>query len=188
MVNALLVVTDYSQRFSSEIYTFFKELGLSFQQFIPCVEPAPRVSSETAPFSVSPEAYGAFLKAIFDLWMADFKEDCPTTSVRFFDALFQVYIDRPPSDCTLRDTCGIYLVVEHNGDLFPCDFYVYADQKLGNVLDDDLEAVFNSPQMDAFSQAKCNLPEACVTCRWLAICNGGCPKDRPRSPGQYGPN
>ena len=124
MVNVLTVVNDYSVHFPEEIYAFHKSQGLHFMQFIPCVEADASDPSRVAPFSVSTKAYGQFLCKIFDLWAADFENGAPTTSVRFIEALLLKHAGFPPSECTLLEVCGNYLLVEHNGDVYSCDFFV----------------------------------------------------------------
>jgi len=176
--NALIVLTDHSARHAEEIYRYHKDLGLSFMQFIPCVETAPGEPTEAAPFSVSPEAYGSALCGLFDLWMGDFEEGRPTTSIRFFDSLFHTYVGLEPPECTLLEECGIYVVVEHNGDVYSCDFFVEPRWKLGNVETDDLTELLNSSRQRAFGRVKAALAEECRRCAWLPHCRGGCPKDR----------
>ncbi len=187
-VNALSVVNEYSVRFPEEIYGFLKGLGLSYMQFIPCVETDPADPSKAAPFSVSGGEFGRFLKVIFDLWCADFVDGAPTTSVRFFESLLFSYAGLPPSECTLMDECGSYLVVEHNGDVYACDFFVEPAWRLGNVMEGRLEQMLNSPAQNEFGRRKAVLPERCTECRWLARCRGGCPKDRLRDPRDGGLN
>ncbi|HSV98052.1 MAG TPA: anaerobic sulfatase maturase [Spirochaetota bacterium] len=179
-VNALSVVNDYSVRFPEETYGFLKELGLSYMQFIPCVEPDPADGSRAAPFSVSGKELGQFLITIFDLWRADFIDGAPTTSVRFFESLLFGYAGMPPSECTLMGECGPYLVVEHNGDVYSCDFFVEPKWRLGNVMKGRLADMLNSPAQDEFARQKAALPDRCAQCRWLERCRGGCPKDRLR--------
>ena len=182
-VNALVTVNDYSVRFADEIYDFLKELGFVYMQFIPIVEPHPERPGEPAPFTVDPEPYGAFLCTLFDRWMGDFKEGRPTTSIRFFESLFHLYAGVAPPECTLLERCGIYVVVEHNGDVYACDFFVTPEWRLGNLLEGDrLEALLNSPKQESFAEAKAALPGECRSCRWIALCRGGCPKDRIASP------
>jgi len=88
----------------------------------------------------------------------------------------------------LRKKCGDYLVVEHNGDLFPCDFFVEPQWRLGNVLEDDLTAILNSEQQTDFGCLKSSLPDPCKACEWLRFCAGGCTKDRIRDPRDQGLN
>ena len=184
--NALIVVNDYSVQFPEEIYNFHKNLGLSYMQFIPCVETDPGNPDQAAPFSVSAEQYGALLCTLFDLWISDFNGDKPTTSIRQFDSIFYSYVNLPPPECTLLRECGIYLVVEHNGDVYSCDFFVEPKWKLGNVTKDKLIEMQNSPQQEAFGRNKYTVPEKCSFCKWLKHCRGGCPKDRMNDPADKG--
>ncbi|HTY39428.1 MAG TPA: anaerobic sulfatase maturase [Bacteroidota bacterium] len=179
-VNALSVVNDYSVQFPEEIYAFHKELGLDFMQFIPCVETDPSDPTKAAPFSVSAEAYGRFLVRIFDLWRADFHGSVPTTSVRFFDSVLHKYVGLNAPDCTLMQTCGVYVVVEHNGDVFACDFFVEPEWKLGNIMSSNVADMLNSPLQTKFGEWKQDLPDKCLQCQWLRPCRGGCTKDRVR--------
>ncbi|MCP5101728.1 MAG: anaerobic sulfatase maturase [bacterium] len=181
-VNALTVVNDYSVDFAEEIYAWNKSAGLSFMQFIPCVEPDADVPGKAAPFSVPAEKYGQFLITLFDLWLGDFVYGEPTTSVRFFDSLFYTYVDRTPPQCTLLPECGTYLVVEYNGNVYACDFYVEPRWKLGNVAENRLTELLNSSLQNRFGRRKSNLPPACLECKWLVYCRGGCVKDRRLSP------
>lgn len=187
-VNALIVVNDYSVRFPREIYEFHKSNGLVHMQFIPCVETDPSDPSRAAPFSVSPEAYGRFLCELFDLWWADFRNGKPTTFIRWFDSLFYTYVGLPAPECTLLEECGVYVVVEHNGDVFSCDFFVEPRWHLGNVLEHSLADLLNSERQRQFGEIKRQLPRECAACRWLNHCWGGCPKDRQRDPRDRGSN
>jgi uncharacterized protein len=185
-VNALVVVNDYSARFAREIYDFHKSIGLVHMQFIPCVETDPRAPGRAAPFSVTGEAFGAFLGDVFDLWLADFRDGEPTTFVRYFDSVFYRYVDREPPECDLLPECGTYVVVEHDGGVYACDFFVEDRWKLGNVMEGKLVHMLNSARQAEFGRAKAGLPADCRACEWLPICRGGCPKDRLRDPRDAG--
>ncbi len=177
-VNALSVVNDYSVRYPKEIYQYLKDIGFEYMQFIPCVEPDPLDPENPASFSVSPEPYGRFLCALFDLWLADFKDNLPTTSIRFFESLLYSYADYEPPECTLLPECGGYLVVEHNGDVYACDFFVEPKWRIGSVMEDSLVAMLNSQKQLEFGKMKAQLAEQCSSCEWLLYCRGGCTKDR----------
>jgi uncharacterized protein len=170
-VNALTVVNDYSAQHADEIYAYLRDAGLAYMQFIPCYEPG-------KPYTVTPEAYGEFLCRVFDLWRADFENGVPTTSVRWFDSLLNLYAGRAPNDCTLLEECGTYLVVEHDGGVYSCDFYVQEGGRLGSVSDNDLAALYAGVRQREFGAAKARLAPACQACEWLTVCRGGCPKDR----------
>ncbi len=176
--NALSVVTDYSVEYPEEIYAFLKGLGFRFMQFIPCVERSADDPAELAPYSVSAEAYGRFLVRLFDLWLDDFVDGVPTTSVRYFDSVFHKYVGMSAPDCTLGRTCGTYLVVEYNGDVYSCDFYVKPRWRLGNVMTEPFTGMLNSEPQTEFGERKAILPAKCRSCRWLRNCRGGCTKER----------
>jgi serine-type anaerobic sulfatase-maturating enzyme len=187
-VNALMVVTDYSVRFAHEIYEYHKNLGLTHMQFIPCVEADREDPSSVSSFSVSSEPYGHFLCQLFDLWMDDFTGLTPTTSIRFFDSLFYRHLGLPAPECTLSPECGNYVVVEHNGDVFSCDFFVQNTWRLGNVMELKLSDMLNAEKQGRFGRRKAHLPDTCGHCRWLSYCTGGCPKDRLQGHGEEKPN
>lgn len=181
-VNALSVVNDYSVNYPEEIFTFLRELGLNYMQFIPAIEPHPLDEDKVAPFSVPPEKYGEFLCKIFDLWMDSFVDGVPTTSVRFFESVLFSYVDMQPPECSLMKQCGVYLVVEHNGDVYSCDFFVDPKWKLGNIMENSLVDMLNSPRQREFGKMKSKLAEECTRCPWLKHCWGGCTKNRLNNP------
>lgn len=182
-VNALVVVTDYSVRFAHEIYQYHKNLGLTHMQFIPCVEADKKDPNSVSSFSVASEPYGRFLCQLFDLWMDDFTGLTPATSIRFFDSIFYRYMGLSAPECTLLPECGNYVVVEHNGAVFCCDFFVQPEWRLGNVMESNLSGMLNSQKQWQFGRRKAYVPGACAHCRWLSHCRGGCPKDRLRGTG-----
>lgn len=177
-VNSLTVVNNYSVKYPEEIYSYLKQLGFVYMQFIPCIEPHPILPDTNAPFSLTPEQYGKFLCTLFDLWQADCKDGMPTTSIRHFDSLVQSYLEQGAPECTMKAKCGDYLVIEHNGDVFSCDFFVQPSHHLGNVQDQSLIEMLNSPQQEQFGSQKSVLVAECTSCPWLTHCYGGCLKDR----------
>lgn len=186
-VNVLTVINDYSVQFPDEIYSFHKSLGLHFMQFIPCLETKPD-GKGVANYSVSAGDYGKFLCKLFDLWLGDFSNGIPTTSIRFFESLLFQYAGFAPTECTQSKTCGNYLVIEHNGDVYPCDFYVDPDWKLGNLLETPLPALMNLEKQTEFGKLKSTVPGECLTCSWKHLCHGGCTKDRFRNPNHVNHN
>jgi len=177
-VNALSVITDFSAQFPEEIYQFHKQLGLNFMQFIPCLEPDPKAPNQPTDFSVPAKAFGKFLCKVFELWKKDFISGMPTTSIRFFDSLFYHYVGLEPPECTLLKQCGNYIVVEHNGQVYSCDFYVDPEWKLGNLQSQRLVELLNSEKQIIFGKRKSNLSEECQRCKWLNYCYGACPRER----------
>lgn len=186
-VNVLTVINDYSVQFPDEIYTFHKSLGLHFMQFIPCLE-TDSDGKRVANYSVSARDYGEFLCKFFDLWLGDFSNGMPATSIRFFESLLFQYAGFKPTECTQSKTCGSYLVIEHNGDVYPCDFYVDPDWRLGNLLEMPLPALMNLDKQTEFGKLKSRVPGECLACEWIKLCRGGCTKDRFRNPNNVNHN
>ena len=186
-VNAMCCITDYSSGYVEELYNYYKNLGFTWMQFIPIVETDKQNPRKAADFSLSPEQYGDFLVELFDLWRADFKNGQPTTFIRHFDSVFHPYVGVEAPECTLRKECGVYTAVEHNGDVYACDFFVERRWKLGNIMQGDrLIDMLNSKKQTHFGQLKAKLPRKCYNCRWYKYCYGGCTKDRIKDPKDNG--
>jgi uncharacterized protein len=180
--NAMCCITDYSARFPEELYHYYKALGLNWMQFIPIVERDKQDTTRASSFSVSAEAYGHFLIRLFDLWLADFRNGQPSTSIRHFESVFYRYVGLDSPECTLMKECGTYLVVEHNGDCYSCDFFVEPRWKLGNIMESRITNMLNSKKQLTFGAAKAQLPRECKMCSWYRLCYGGCIKDRIKDP------
>ena len=170
--NVLCVVSDANVNRGGEVFRFFVEQGLRHLQFIPCVEGG---EGGLAPFAVSGSAYGEFLCEVFDEWRR-----CPEPRpcVRLFDALVEARLAGRPRFCVLAGRCNAYLMVEHNGDVYPCDFFAREEWRLGNLMDVPLEEIYGSALYRRFAAQKSAARGACAGCRWWEICHGGCVKDR----------
>jgi len=170
--NILTLVTAASAGRAAEIYAFLRNQGFRYLQFIPCVE-AP--GDQPAPYTIPAPAYGDFLCQLFDAW----RQDGPgLVSVRLFDALLARQLTGRSGLCILDGECSGYLVVEHNGDVFPCDFFVTKQWRLGNLHQSDLAALRRRPRWRQFHALRQANRAACGDCRWRPLCRGGCPKDR----------
>ena len=129
------------------------------------------------PWSVTGEAYGEFINAVFDQWVS---HDVGRVFIQLFDNALAAWLGERPTLCVMQPTCGRGLVVEQNGDIYSCDHYVDAHHRLGNLLRQPLETLVNGRAQRRFGGQKAQLPEACHRCRWRFACQGGCPKHRLR--------
>jgi uncharacterized protein len=128
------------------------------------------------PYSVSGQAYGEFLIAIFNEWV---RRDVGRVFVQIFDVALAAWAGLPPGLCIFAESCGTALALEHNGDLYSCDHFVEPAYRLGNIEEDLLLDMVTSERQQAFGQAKRDsLPQYCRSCEVRFVCNGGCPKDR----------
>ena len=153
-VNAMCCVTDYSADYAVELYNYYKNLGLFWMQFIPIVETDKGNPTKAAYFSLTDEKYGHFLIQLFDLWINDFKDGEPTTSIRYFDSLFHHYVGMEPPECVHTKECGPYVVIEHNGNVYSCDFFVEPRHCLGNIRHGRIVDMLNSKKRDDFGESK----------------------------------
>ena len=181
LFNILVLLSRANIGEPERLYRYLREQEFTHLQFIPCVEHNPD-TGELMPFSVSGEELGRFHTALFDLWMED---GFTTVSIRIFEDIFIYLIDGMKVSCGWLDRCGAYLLVEHNGDVYPCDFFVYPQWKLGNLVEDSIGDVYGNPKRLAFGQMKARLPETCATCEHLAFCRGDCTKFRANGRGGY---
>ncbi len=194
--NVLCSVTPTNSCEPLRVYRFFKEAGAKFVQFMPIVERLPDDAARSlglqlavglrsgesvagpmmTPWSVKPEAYGEFLCRIFDQWV---RHDVGSFFIMNFEWALSAYMGQPPRVCHFMPVCGRSPIIEHNGDVYACDHYVYPEYRLGNILTDDLQDMVQSPKQCRFGMAKHEaLPKPCLQCRVLAACQGECPKRR----------
>ena len=172
--NVLCVVNSVNVMHPLEVYRFFKDQGVQHLQFIPLVERegAAGVSHRTVP----PRAFGRFLAAIFDEWV---RHDIGKVFVQIFEECFGVWLGRRAQLCIFAETCGRALVMEHNGDLYACDHFVFPEYRLGNITELPLVELVSSDAQRKFGEdKKSTLPQYCLECEVRFMCNGGCPKDR----------
>lgn len=194
--NTLTAVHRKNSRQALEVYRFLRNIGSGYLQFIPIVErdAAPRDDSglwlapppgheETGAldhpvteWSVRPAEFGQFLCTIFDEWV---QRDVGRVFVQQFDAALANWTGQPAGVCIFSERCGRALAVEHNGDVYSCDHYVYPRHKLGNLLNESLAEMVDSPAQTAFGEAKAGtLPRYCRECPVRFACHGECPKHR----------
>ena len=180
--NILAVVNDLTSQRPREIYHFFREQGFDFMQFIPCVERDPQ-SGDIAPFSVTPQQYGDFLCELFDLWWNDGE---PEASLRTFENVLAAYLGQELESCEHRERCGSYVVIEYNGDVYPCDFFVAKRWRLGNLMEAPLAQIVRSAKAESFNRIKEGPYAECDTCPWDFICHHGCSRFRLGPEGRFG--
>lgn len=193
--NTLTTVSKAGEGRGAEVYRFLKAAGSRYMQFMPVYEhvflsgspsaggcssaaiaPPTAVDSVLAPWSVEPKAFGRYLCDIFDVWV---RGDIGRCFVLTFDAALSSWCGVQPGICSFCESCGGNLTVEHNGDIYPCDHFVYPQWRLGNIRDISLRDAATSGRLASFGVSKRNsLPPVCLRCEWMPACCGGCPKHR----------
>lgn len=172
--NAMAVVNRLNGSHPVEFYHFFKKIGCKFIQFTPVVD-ASRLG-ELTEYSVQPKQWGEFLCGLFDEWV---RKDVGEYFVQTFEATLANWCGVAPGVCSLARYCGHAGVLEHNGDLYSCDHFVYPEYKLGNIKEQTIMEMMYSDRQMKFGRDKFDtLPRQCKRCKWLFTCNGECPKNR----------
>jgi len=195
-VNTLTVINRRNSTEPGRVYDFLKGIGSTFLQFIPIVErepderrcpqsldlagppeagnPGARIP--VTPWSVRPRDFGHFLNAIFDRWI---RADVGKVFVQHFDVALGKWAGAGGGLCAFAEECGRAMALEHNGDLYSCDHYVYPAYHLGNIAEKSFAEMADSPEQIAFGRAKrTELAEDCLRCSYRFACNGDCPKHR----------
>jgi len=190
--NILCTVNSVNSPHPLEVYRFFRDsLGAAYLQFIPIVERSHESGGESVcPPGQSPSptffqisersvggvAWGNFLIEIFNEWI---RRDVGKVFVLYFDAVLASYMYGRSTSCVLQPTCGLGVVLEHNGDLYSCDHYVAPEYRLGNIMQDSIQTLLNSEKQKSFGRGKTKmLPQYCRKCEFLFTCHGECPKNR----------
>lgn len=197
--NTLTVVNNLSEGKGREIYKFLKSIGSEFMQFLPAVDyithqdginrqvivsPIIDNQAQLAPWSVSAIGYGEFLIDAFNEWVVS---DVGKYFVQIFDLTLASWYGYEPTVCAYRETCGNNIAVEHNGDVYSCDHFVFPEHFIGNINDNSLTEILSSGKQTQFGINKRNtLSRECLQCNYYFACGGECPKHRhlPASDGQ----
>lgn len=177
--SALIVLNHINVEQPERLFDFVVENDLTYLQFIPCIEQDPQ-TGKPAEFSITPEQYGRFLCRLFDLWVEYGPEKL---NVRDFDSLVTYYVMGEATMCTYSRQCAGFVVIEHNGDAYCCEFFVEPELRIGNILETPLAELANGREKRAFARDKQKLCSQCLLCSHLDICRGGCVKDRVRIAG-----
>lgn len=174
-VNALCVVTGQCAKRPERTYRELKKLGFQYLQFIACLDP---IGAEKGgqPFSLTPSAYGNFLCRLFDLWYQDWERG-QYHSIRLFDDYIHILLGDNASTCATCGSCGSYFVVEGDGSVYPCDFFVLDQWRMGKLGERSLADMAAGERAAAFLQWGREKPAECGNCRWRNICCGGCKND-----------
>ncbi|OMD41827.1 anaerobic sulfatase maturase [Paenibacillus odorifer] len=171
----LTVIHEDNVMKPDELMAFYQVQQFPYIQFIPCMDFVSQKSDMPGRFRITPEQYGVFLCRTFDLW---YNEGDPELPIRIFENMLLVFLHREAELCVHNSCCPKMMVLETNGDAYPCDFFIDEEHRLGNISQTDLEVLLASPVYDDFLLMKPDMKESCHKCEYLSFCNGGCPRNR----------
>ena len=179
--NILSVLTDRGAKSVRSSYEFFSQNGLVWQQYIPCLDPLGCEPGHT-PYSLSVEGFARYLRTIFDCWYKDAMNG-KLRYHRYFFNLMNLMLGAPPEACDMNGICGRQYVIEADGSVYPCDFYMLDEWRLGNLLTDSFEQLDQKRRELRFVELSAEALEHCRGCKWLSLCRGGCRRNREGLPG-----
>lgn len=174
--NILTVVNQKVASHTEEIYQFYKRQGWNYQQYIACLDPLWEEHGKNE-YALGSKVYGKFLIELFDLWHKDWKKG-KQPYIRQFENYIGILLGYQPESCEQRGTCGITNVVEADGSVYPCDFYMLDEYRLGNFNENQLEEINARRNEIGFRERSLKLTEECRACCYFSICRGGCQRNR----------
>lgn len=174
--NVLTVVTEDLAQHAKRIYDFYKENQWHYMQFIPCLDPL-REGWGEQPFSLKAESYGLFLRELFDCWYEDIIQG-DFVYIRYFENLVGILLNQMPESCNMRGVCGMQNIIEADGSVYPCDFYVLDNCRLGNIREDSFEKLAERFSQSELLSDSLKKNRVCRECQWNRLCRGGCQRNR----------
>lgn len=185
--NILTVVNSQTARHIRKIYNFYKRQGFEYLQFIPCIPPFGKENA-VEKFTLAPIAFGNFMCELFDLWYADIEKG-GAPHIRQFENYIEMLLGYPPESCGMSGVCSNQLVIEADGQVYPCDFYVLDGYSLGNIHEVSFSEIAEKQQNSCFVRESASPHSNCRACKYFGLCRGGCKRYRePRTQSGYGLN
>jgi len=173
--NILCVVNNIVAKKGASIYNFYKKNNFRYIQFIPCLDSFD--DDIVNDFSLDPKCYEDFLKTTFNLYYNDFKNN-NYISIRTFDNYVSMILGQHPECCGMSGVCTSYFVIESDGSVYPCDFYVLDKYKMGNINTQNFSQLAKAETAKTFVKQSYFVDDKCKKCKWLQICRGGCRRNR----------
>ncbi len=183
--NILCVVTAPAARRAEKLYRYFCNRRFRYLQLIPCLD---ALDGGGGDWSLTAADYARFLNGTFRLYYDGFMRG-DYVSVRLFDNYVRMLMGEPPESCGMAGVCASWLTIEGDGGVYPCDFYVLDEWRLGNIREDGIEALMTGAAARRFVETSRPVHEKCAACRWYPLCRGGCRRERePFADGRPGLN
>lgn len=178
--NILTVVNQTVAQNIQEIYAFYKRQKWNYQQYIACLDPLKEPHGQNS-YSIPPESYGQFLTELFRLWYKDWKKN-RQPYIRQFENYIAILLGQLPESCDQRGTCSIQYAVEADGSVYPCDFYMTDEYRLGNFNENRLDEIDAKRREISFWERSLLLDQSCKLCTYYSLCKGGCQRNRDWNP------
>lgn len=181
--NILTVVNKNTAPRIKRIYQEFEKRGFNYQQYIACLEPLNELD-KIDEYSLTPKMYGEFLVELFQYWYDDLKKG-KQPYIRTFENYIALLIGYPPDSCEQNGICTEQFVIEADGSVFPCDFYMLDEYKIGNINTDSIEQIDENRKNIKFVENSKTHSLECRKCKYFNICRGGCNRNRIEGHSQF---
>lgn len=169
--NVLCVLTNQLAKEAKKVFAFIKEHNIRYVQFIPCMDELNAESRNG--YALTPKRFASFYRMILRLWLEEFRNG-NYISIKLFDDLVNLFVAREVTACGILGQCQIQYVIEADGGVYPCDFYVLDEYRLGNIREQRLRELYMNKRATAFLCERPKLSKFCETCPFQKACGGGC--------------
>lgn len=174
--NILTVVTKDVAKNIDKIYNFYKNEGIIYQQYIPCLDNMNQKRGKND-YSLLPHDYEIFLNKLFDLYYKDMMSGHYVYN-RYFENILLILNGQQPENCAMYGLCSIQYLIEGNGNVYPCDFYAIDRYLIGNINANTIDEINKSRVISGFIDESRIIPEKCPKCKYYKLCRAGCRRDR----------
>ncbi len=168
--NVLCTLTNPVARHPRKVWKQIENLDLKYVQFTPCLDD---LEAKGGVYALTPERFGSFYSQLFRLWLEAFQKG-NYRSIKLFDDVVNLLAYGIPTGCGMDGQCRQQLVVEADGSVYPCDFYCLDVYKTGNLAQQSLREVYESPVNQIFTRRAHSQPKICSGCPYWRICGGNC--------------
>jgi uncharacterized protein len=169
--NILFTLTNQAARHPQRVWRFLRDMNIGYVQFTPCLDSLDEESGSV--YALRPERFYRFYSELFPLWISEL--NCGNyISVKLFDDLANYFGKGIPTVCGINGRCAIQYVCEGDGSVFPCDFYMLDNYRMGSLTQSKPGQLKDAAQEFLSSGREYVSVEPCKSCRYLEACNGGC--------------
>ncbi len=168
--NILTVLTSQLSKHPEKLFHYYKQNQFSYIQLIPCL---PGLYETENGMSLHPKNFASFYITFFRLWLEEYKKG-NYISILLFDNIILMFKGMKPQQCGMLGQCAPQFVVEGNGNVYPCDFYVLDKYCCGNINENSILEIVKNVNMKKFLKEERRLCKQCINCEFLKICHKNC--------------
>jgi len=170
--NVLCVITSETARRAKRLWDFILREKIDYIQFIPCLEPLGETAEKWGA-ALTSERFYQFYSTLFHLWKKEALKG-NIVNIGLFNDLTSLLEIGQRVTCGLSGRCTPQIIVEADGGVYPCDFYVLDAYRVGDLTKQTLKDVFESTAINSFINEMRHIPNLCDGCMHNHWCKGGC--------------